>query len=129
MPGAAVQGVGQIMGGIAGVASKFEGESIMVYNERQRYEEWEFVYDMKKEAANNPTDRALQNAAGSAQEIDPLTGKPRQGPGQGGFGSGFNNSPGLGGTPGGGFGSGGGLGSGGFGNQPNVGQRPAGPRR
>lgn len=41
---------GQIMGGgIAGVASTAEGESIMVYNERTKYNEWEFVYDFRKD--------------------------------------------------------------------------------
>jgi type II secretory pathway pseudopilin PulG len=40
----------QIMGGgIAGVASTAEGESIMVYNERTKYNEWEFVYDFRKD--------------------------------------------------------------------------------
>lgn len=41
---------GQILGGgIAGVASRFEAEAIMVYNERTRYNEWEFVYDYRKD--------------------------------------------------------------------------------
>ena len=47
----------QIGGGIAGVASVFEGPSIKVYNEREKYQEWEFVYDMKK-------DKRLLGAAG-----------------------------------------------------------------
>jgi hypothetical protein len=38
-----------IGGGIAGVASKAEIESIKVYNEREKYNEWEFVYDIKKD--------------------------------------------------------------------------------
>jgi len=40
-----------IGGGIAGVASKFKGPSIKVFDEQQRYEKWEFVYDPKKDAA------------------------------------------------------------------------------
>lgn len=39
----------QIGGGIAGVASKAESESIKIYNERQAYNEWEFVYDATKD--------------------------------------------------------------------------------
>ncbi|MEJ7605071.1 MAG: hypothetical protein WKF37_02125 [Bryobacteraceae bacterium] len=39
----------QIGGGIAGVATKYESGSIKIYNERQKYEEWEFVYDIKKD--------------------------------------------------------------------------------
>ncbi|MGC8794281.1 MAG: hypothetical protein ACP5U2_12910, partial [Bryobacteraceae bacterium] len=41
---------GQILGGgVAGVASTAEGEAIMVYNERNKYNEWEFVYDFRKD--------------------------------------------------------------------------------
>jgi type II secretory pathway pseudopilin PulG len=36
-------------GGIAGVASKEESDSIMIYNDREKYNEWEFVYDPTKE--------------------------------------------------------------------------------
>lgn len=48
----------QIGGGIAGFASKHEAPSIKVYNERQKYNEWEFVYDIKKDK------RVLGQAAG-----------------------------------------------------------------
>lgn len=45
-------GGGQIMGGgIAGVASTFEAEGIKVYNERTKYNEWEFLYDPAKDRA------------------------------------------------------------------------------
>jgi len=48
---AGVQGAqGNILGaGIAGVASTLEDESIMNYNNRSQYNEWEFVYDPTKE--------------------------------------------------------------------------------
>jgi hypothetical protein len=48
---AAVQGAqGNLMGGgIAGVASTAESDSIMVYNDRSKYNEWEFIYDPAKE--------------------------------------------------------------------------------
>jgi type II secretory pathway pseudopilin PulG len=36
-------------GSIAGVASKVEKHSIKVYNERQKYNEWEFIYDFSKD--------------------------------------------------------------------------------
>jgi len=47
---------GAIMGGgIAGVASKGEGESIMVYGDRTDFSEWEFIYDpMKFRPPANP---------------------------------------------------------------------------
>ena len=51
-------------GGIAGVASKFEGDSIKIYNDRQKYEEWEFVYDMKN-------DKRLQQAIPGAGAVNP----------------------------------------------------------
>jgi hypothetical protein len=37
--------------GIAGVATNFKGPAIKIYAERQKYQEWEFVYDPRKEAA------------------------------------------------------------------------------
>jgi len=36
-------------GGIAGVASKLEQKSIMRYDNRTQYDEWEFVYDPRKD--------------------------------------------------------------------------------
>jgi hypothetical protein len=36
-------------GGIAGVASKSEGEGIKVYNDHTKYKEWEFIYDPRKD--------------------------------------------------------------------------------
>ena len=41
----------QIGGGIAGVASEAKVPSIMIYNERKKYNEWEFVYDRNKDRA------------------------------------------------------------------------------
>ena len=81
----------QIGGGIAGVASVFEGPSIKVYNEREKYQEWEFVYDMKKDKrllgaagamANQQNNNPLGNQ-NSQQVPNPLTNTG---------GSSFNNS-------------------------------------
>src|SRR5438034_3766535 len=47
-PGTTTPGAGggqQIGGGIAGVASTAERDSIKIYNERDKYNEWEFIYD------------------------------------------------------------------------------------
>ncbi len=55
MAGLPAQGVGIGGSGIAGVASKAEGESIMVYNDHSAYNEWEFIYDpMKFAVPQNP---------------------------------------------------------------------------
>lgn len=40
-------------GGIAGFASKFEGEGIKLYNEQDEIQKWEFVYDMSKDPLVN----------------------------------------------------------------------------
>ncbi len=36
-------------GGIAGVASTADGKGIHVINDRRKYKEWEFIYDLKKD--------------------------------------------------------------------------------
>jgi hypothetical protein len=41
-----------IGGGIAGVATKFEAQGIKLYNDRAKYNEWEFVYDPRKDMTN-----------------------------------------------------------------------------
>jgi hypothetical protein len=51
-------------GGIAGVASTFDGPSIKIYRERSKYNEWEFVYNP---LANQPK---LPN--GAANPLGPL---------------------------------------------------------
>jgi hypothetical protein len=48
-------------GGIAGVASTAEGKGIHVVNDRTKYKEWEFIYDIKK-------DKTVVGAAGVAQQ-------------------------------------------------------------
>lgn len=48
-PAGATGGTQTLGGGIAGVASMLEADSIMVYNERTKYNEWEFVYDVRKD--------------------------------------------------------------------------------
>lgn len=35
-------------GGLAGVASSYKGPSIKVYKDRQKYNEWEFIFDLKQ---------------------------------------------------------------------------------
>lgn len=48
--GAAAQQGGQVIGGgIAGFASRAEAEGIKVYRERTKYNEWEFIYDIKED--------------------------------------------------------------------------------
>jgi len=76
--------------GIAGIATKYKGPAIKVVNERKKYQEWEFIYDMKK-------DKSLMGAAGvnalqNAQ--NPGQGQGQNAPGFSSFGSGNQNSTG-----------------------------------
>jgi hypothetical protein len=86
---------------LAGVASKSEKASIMTYNTRQKYNEWEFVYDPRKD----PT-MARQGVAGQI----PTQGQTGNLPGSlgntGTGGLGNTGTGGLGNTGTGGLGSG-----------------------
>jgi type II secretory pathway pseudopilin PulG len=46
-PGVSAFSNSNIQGGIAGFATTFKGPSIEIYKDHQKYEEWEFVYDLK----------------------------------------------------------------------------------
>ncbi len=109
---------GAIMGGgIAGVASKAEGESIMVYADHTDYSEWEFIYDPTKfvvpanpntgSAVGTPAQQLGSSATGP--NITNQVGTPvaNIGGGIGGAGSGAGGittagfgAPGAGGVPG-----------------------------
>jgi hypothetical protein len=122
-------------GGIAGVASKSEARGIKVFNERENYNEWEFVYDYRK-------DPLIVGSAGTVgSNIGQQIGQP-VGPGGIGQPSPFGTpgalgqpsvfgQPGVAGQPAGfgqpGFGQPGfgqhGFGQPGFG-QPGFGQQP-----
>lgn len=118
-----VPGAGVALGpGIAGVASKFEAEGIKVVNERTKYNEWEFIYDIKKDmekqgaggaAMGNNTNNPL---GGSNQQQQQGMGSRNSGGFGGGSSSGFGggSSSGFGNSSGSGFGNSSGSG---FGNQ------------
>lgn len=99
-------------GGIAGVASKHEGKGIKLVNERERIEEWEFIYDYGKDRGGRPATNS------QSQQANPGGINPAQGMGMG-TGMGMGSSSGFGGQPSGGFG---GQQGGGFG-QPRTGGR------
>jgi len=56
--------------GLVGIASKFDGPSIKIYNEQQEYKKWEFVYDPKKDKRN----QAAMAQAGVPMGQQPNTG-------------------------------------------------------
>lgn len=110
-------------GGIAGVASKKEGKGIKIINERERIEEWEFIYDWGKDRGGRPG----ANSQNAGQNQMPGGMNPAQGMGMGSQqqGSGFGQQ-----QPG--FGRGGGgqqRPQGGFNQLPGFGQQPMGRPR
>ncbi len=120
MAGLPGMGGTQIGGGIAGVASEAKDLSIIIYNERKKYNEWEFVYDKSK-------DRGLAGVMGNggvpgtpAGQMGSMPGAP--GNNTPGNNSAFGANSGFGG--GSAFGSGSTFGSGsGFGqSSPGFGQ-------
>ncbi len=90
-------GGGGFGGGIAGVASKSEGHGIKVYMERETYNEWEFVYDYRKDPlmVGAVAASGMQGAGGVGQ---PGTHHPgtQSGFGQPGFGQPGFGQPGFG---------------------------------
>ncbi|MCL6545286.1 MAG: hypothetical protein K6T61_08645 [Bryobacteraceae bacterium] len=122
------------VGGIAGIASKRDSESIKVYNDRTNYKEWEFLYDVRQDrlAMAAIMRQAVTPAAPGAT---PDTSVPVMGPGGGGrggrggpMGPGGRGGPmgpgGMGPGRGGGFG---GFGGGGFSGQGGFVPAPIGP--
>jgi hypothetical protein len=87
---------GQIVsGGIAGVASKYEADGIMVIADRTAINEWEFIFDLNKY-------RAPANPLGGGPGVNP-NGQNGPGGGQNGPGSGMGGPGGMQGGRGGGL--------------------------
>jgi len=110
--------------GIAGVASKLEAEGIMVYNDRSKYNEWEFLYDPRLDVASMAQGQVPPNQQGQGGS---QSGGFGRGGNQGGFGQGGNQ--GFGTAP---AGRGGGVTPfplPGFGGGRGGGIQPQAPRR
>jgi type II secretory pathway pseudopilin PulG len=95
-------------GGIGGVASKLEAESIKVYNDRSKYNEWEFIYDPRQDRTASQASMMNQqnrgpNLPGTSGPLpgQPGTNNPGRGGPQGPGGPNFGGQPGFGfgGTP------------------------------
>jgi hypothetical protein len=100
-PGVAQTGGAQITGGIAGVASTAERSGIKVYNDREKYNEWEFLYDLTKDKSGGTPTQGVSGLPGAQnpqqQGNSPFGPPPRDSTGsQQGSGSPF-----IGGAPGG----------------------------
>ena len=107
-----------IGGGLAGVASTVDADSIMVCGDHSNYKEWEFIFDPSKwKAPANPNTQLGGTPAGSNNNTaSSLNTGSNSGPGGSTTGSGPGNGPGGPGS----FGSSGGPGGPG---QPGAGQR------
>lgn len=78
-------------GGIAGVATTYKGSSIKIVNEKQKYQLWEFVYDLK--ADKNVTGQQPATLPNQGNQTNPGFGSSGFGQGSG---SSFNNGAGTG---------------------------------
>jgi hypothetical protein len=65
-----------IGGGIAGVATKLEQNGIKVYRDRSAYNEWEFVYDLTKDATRAGAAQQQQAAAQGQQQQQGIQQQP-----------------------------------------------------
>jgi len=66
----------QMGGGIAGVASESLGPAIIVYNERKKYNEWEFVYDQSKDRGLAGVSRGGGAPGTAASQMGNIPGSP-----------------------------------------------------
>jgi hypothetical protein len=81
----------QVGGGIAGVASQYTGPAIKIYNERKKYNEWEFVYDQAKDHGLAGVQRGGGTPGTPAGQMGSMPGQqPGQQPGTTGFGQSGN---------------------------------------
>jgi len=76
-PGASTNNSGAA-GGLVGVASNYKGASIKVYKDRQKYQEWEFIFDMKTGLPGQQGQQNRQQQPGGP--LQPGTGATPQTP-------------------------------------------------
>jgi type II secretory pathway pseudopilin PulG len=100
----------QVGGGIAGVASMMEKSGIKLYNEHDKYNEWEFIYDFSQDKSGQKNQAGINGATSPGQPAGSPAGSPASPSGFGsnsgssGFGSSGFGSPGFGSQGSGGFG-------------------------
>lgn len=111
-----------IGGGLAGVASTLDADSIMVYADHTNYSEWEFVFDPTKwHAPPNPNQGTIGTSAAQMGSSGNNLNSGVAGSGASatsGFNSGAGGPGGIGGSPAGGPGGFGSFGAGPGGQQP-----------
>ena len=81
---------------IIGVAIPSKAKSLIVYNEREHYDEWEFIYDPRIEALKRAAQGGNGNIALPANGSGTGSGMPNNAPGANpGFGPGANTGGGM----------------------------------
>ncbi len=89
-------------GSIAGVASKVERRAIKIYNEHNKYNEWEFIYDFSKDRTGAGQVAGMMGAGQAQQPGQQQPGQPSTstssfgglfGSGGSGSGAGFGSQP------------------------------------
>jgi hypothetical protein len=71
------QGGVAMAGGMAGVASKMDSDSLMVYNDQTNYKQWEFVYDPTKDRPRqDPRTMLVGNQMGTPSNSAPGSTTP-----------------------------------------------------
>lgn len=101
--GTAAGGMQIAAGSIAGVASKVERRGIKIYHDRNKYNEWEFIYDFSKDRTGAGQLAGMMGQPGQQQPGQQPTNTPGiggQSPFSSGFGSGFGGQAQQGSTPG-----------------------------
>lgn len=96
--GGAASQPGGVVGGIMGVASKSKGSSLLIYNGRTKYNEWQFVYVAQTQtpgAGGGPGTGAPGQGGRGGPRGQGGPGVPPGGPG-GGMGGGRSQVPGGG---------------------------------
>jgi len=93
-PGVIGSGMGGGGSGMAGVASTAKLESIMVYNDRTAYNEWEFIFDPARVPPIPPKPGGGAGGVPAASLGTPV-GQMNQSTGFGGAGAGFGGAGGM----------------------------------
>ncbi len=110
---------GQVLAGsFAGVASTSESPSIKIYNDHQKYNEWEFIYDYSKDVAKAAGLAVNASGANTGTTNGNNTGLNGSSAGNGAGGSSFGNSFGNNSNNTGGAGAGSNSGGTGTGSSP-----------
>jgi hypothetical protein len=84
-------------GGLAGVASTYKAPSIKIYKDRQKYNEWEFIFDLKSALPGQGQQGTLPGLGQGGPNGQNQNGQPGQNGSNGNGGANSNSIFGAGG--------------------------------